>query len=529
MRLIPLVLALLPVLAWGQAAPSPATGDARVRYAVGQTIRETIRTTNPAANDNLIDKTIERVGQVMGNAANNPQYQANATRWSWIGFRLMSRANPYVSIALEFCAWQGLCIPNKKLNVLEVKPDDSIITQYYYEQPYPMLSSGLVYFAGKSIPRTAFSCGGTDTYIANFEFYFPGLGDPCRVQAGIPSAISAHQKYLSKYGEDYFGIYPEDFDYSPYYLNKTMVQISDAPAIVCRAFGSGFGTYSEKLNNPYWPCITQAFNSLEIENMQFYTGGEGTPYTWNPQVKTTSGKNIKIVTDFPMSDLQLYPDAPQKGKIDLYPWLQSLTATDLVPAVSPEWVKRVAVAAWLEAAQSSSYDGLPFPSNGISNLNLQSALDVLGSEWPTISDLIDPIENNEFQPYYNKANKPVKKYNFNWSCGISNFPKCLFDFIVSGASSTLDTAGISHTPFDPLSVDSFAPPNNFSTYLNSRLSGASCINHPASAFITGQNRTINWDFCRFAYVVRDVLALLAYITTAGFLVGGLRTARQERK
>lgn len=525
-----LTLALLPALSWGQAAPSPATGDARIRYAVGQTIRETIRTNYPAANDNQIDKTIQRVGQVMGDAANNPQYQANATRWAWIGFRLMQRANPWVSIALELCAWQGTCTPNKKLDIWEIKENDAVITQYVYELPYPMLGSGLIYFAGKSIPVSSFTCGGTDSFIANFELYWPGLGDPCRVQAGFPSAINAHQIYLSKYGKDYFGFEnPQDFDYSQYYLNTTLPQILATPAIVCRSFGTGSGTYSQKLQNPYWPCISKALDQPAIDSLLIYNGGSPIPYTWKATVKTTDGQNIKIVTDFPMTDLQLYPDAPEKGRIDLYPWLQSLTATDLVPALSPEWVQQVATAAWLEAMQNPLYDGLPFPDDGVSPTDLENALSVLGNEWPTIGDMVDPIENNQTEPYYKKNNNPAKTYRFNWSCGFSNMPKCIIDFIVSGTSSGLDLVGISHTPFDPFSVDSFSPANNFSAFLNNRFSGASCIHHPASAYITGQTRTINWDFCKFAGVARDVLGLLAYIATAGVLFGGLRTSRQERK
>ena len=520
MRFLPLILALLSASAWSQAVPQPV-GDERVRYAIGQTVRETIRTTQPAANDSAIDRTVQRIGQVMGDAANNPQYQANATRWAWIGFRLLQRANPYVSIALELCSWQGLCTANPKLNIIQVKEKDTVITKYHYDLPYPILSTGLVYYAGKQIPASAFTCGGTDAFILNAEYYFPGAGTPCRVHAGFPSAIAAHEQYLEK-NYDYFGIGPGEYEYM---FMPTMAQLLSTPAIVCTDIAGYQPPYGILLTDPYFPCLTQR---LDLDSFVYYLA-EGQPPTWFPTVKTLDGKSIKIVTDFPMSDIDLYPDAPEKGSIELYPWLQSLTATDLASAVSPAWISQVAAAAWLQAMQYPAFDGLPMPASGVSPFDADKARALLADEWPSIGDILDPIENNQTQPYYSKSNtKPARQYVFNWSCGFSNMPKCLFDFVVQGANSGLDLVGISHSPFDPLQVDPLAAPNNFSKFFNSRLVGASCSLHAVTATVSGSPRLFAWDFCRFAGVARDVLALLAYVTTAGVLFGGLRTARQDR-
>lgn len=506
-------------LAFAQAQPQPV-GDDKVRLAVGQIIRENIRTNYPAANDAQIDKTLQRVSEVMGNAANNPQYEANATRWAWIGFRLIQRANPYISIALELCAWQGLCTPNKKLLVREVKDKDDLITQYTYEQPYPTLAIGLVYFAGKSIPAASLTCGGTDAFIENFEFYWPGLGDPCRVQAGIPSAISAHQRYLEKYGEDYFSIYPDEFDYSSYYLNTVITAVAK-PAIICRKIGSGSGTLQELSQNPYWPCVTTPVPQSEIDSLLIYNGGSPIPYTWGATVKTTEGQNIKIVTDFPMTDLQLYPDAPEKGRIDLYPWLQSLTATELAPAVSPAWIQQVATAAWHQAMQSPAFDGLPLSSAGITSANSQAALDALAADWPSIADLVDPIEEGEIFVAYRQTPRLAKAYKFNWNCGFSNYPACVFNFLFDPSDSNVDSPSIVVNPFSDLSVNAPTQPNNFLTFLNSRLSGSGCYVHRASATVMGRLLIADWDFCKFAVVARDVLAIMAYVITAGFLLGSL--------
>lgn len=514
MRLLPFIFALAAVPAWSQALPEP-TGHERIRIAIGEAVRTFAVGAGYSANDPRIDKTLEHLGEKYKDAANNPQYQSSSARWAWIGFRIMQRANPWLSIALEACAYYYSCTPNPKLDIREIKPNDVIVPQSTYSHPFPITPTGFVYFDGKTVPLSVFKCGGSDSFILNAEFYFPGVGSPCRVQAGKPSAISAHEKYLEK-NYDYFGIEPGDYSYG---IVKTIDEINPLEiSHICDSILNGFPSYGDKIDNPYWPCKTKARNY--DEDYGYYLAPDQ-PATWDIIVFKKNGQQTRVVTDARIGDFAPYPAAPPKGEIQIQPWADTLSPTDKLPGLSPEWIREI-LSPWKEAGNDPHYEGLPWPFDCDWCMPLEDIEPFMDEDWwPKIDDLFDPSTDNVWlpKPRTNKKPEPLKIYRFTWDCGFSNLPSCLIQFFTPNTKSTIDDVQFSINPFDDFSIDKLVPGNPFFVYLSQRFQGSSCVPFNVSSNVNHNLITINWDFCKFANFARDVIALLAYMMTAGFLIG----------
>lgn len=512
MRFLLLILVFPFLPAWGQALPE--TGHERVRFAIGESVRQLLINAGIASNDPRIDKTLERIGDKYKDAANNPRYETSSARWAWIGFRIMQRANPWLSIALEICAYHGSCSPNPKTDIREVKPNDIIVPQSTYNQPFATTPLGFVFFDNKIVPLSTFTCGGTDSFILNAEFYFPGVGSPCRVQAGKPSAVQAHEEYLEK-NYDYFGIYPGDIEYN---IVKTIDEIEPAEiSHICDDIYTGSPTYSSYADDPYWPCKTKA---SDYDDYYRYYLAPDQPATWDLIVFKKNGQQIRVVTDARIGDFQPYPDAPPKGEIKIQPWADSLTVADKSPALSPQWIREVITGPWREAELEPGFDGVPFPFPwGIPMEDIEPL--TLEPWWPKIDDLFDPSSDNVWIPKYRSGNKPapLKIYKFNWDCGFLNFPKCLIRFFFEKPDTDIDQLDVTRNPFDQISITEFIPTNPFLAFLNNRFKGSACVPYNVSSVVNNKTIMINWDFCKVANVARDVLALLAYFMTVGFIFG----------
>lgn len=526
MKILPLVLALLPVMSWAQALPNPApaVADARLRLALGETVKAKILSSYPTATPTQVNNTLQKIGLRFADAANNPIYQTASSRWAVTGLRILQRANPYIFIALELCYWQGFCDPNPKLDISAVQSNDTFITAYSWDFAVPTMPLGFVYFAGRSVPVVDFSCGGTDSFIRYGAYpdapsYFPGAGSPCRVQAGISSATTAHTGYLQDY-QAYFDFAPSSFTYT---VNLTLPQIL-SPAIVCTSMGSG--PNPNPTLHPYWPCKSQT----PIPGSSFiYDTGPGNPYTFTYTGKTSNNLPFSFVTDFDPFDLSVYPLAPEKGRISSQVWLDSLTPLELASPLSPEFVSKIAEAAWREAEILPSFDGLPVPEEGLTPEDADIARDLYPTEWPTIDDLIYPVPDNNWLPYSKPNTNPTTKvYRFNWNCGWGFMPKCNVQFNNPNQSPDLDFTDSFINIFDNINIEEITGSKIFSNYINSRLSGVQCSPYPVSGTVLGKNRSFSWDFCPFANVARDVLAFIAYMFTVGFFISGLRTSKVRK-
>jgi hypothetical protein len=493
----------------------PETGHDRIRLTLGESVRQLLINTGIASNDPRIDKTLERIGDQYKDAANNPRYETSSARWAWIGFRVMQRANPWISIALEICAYYYSCNANPKTDITEIKEKDIIVPNSTYSAPFPITPSGFVFYADKIVPLAAFKCGGSDDFILNAELYWPGLGSPCRVKAGKPSALAAHEEYLRK-NFDYFGYAPGTFKFDP---AVSIDQITEEISHICDYIFTSKPSRFDIANNPYFPCITKA-RDYTAEDVYYLAPNQ--PSTWDIIVFTKSGKSIRVVTDAQIGDFEIYPDAPPKGEIKIQPWSETLTIADKQPALSPEWISQTISASWREAEKDPNYDGLPYPYPwGIPTEEIEPLIDQ--PWWPTIDDLFDPTPDNNWTPRYRFENKPspLKTYKFTWDCGFLNAPKCLIRFFFEKPDSSIDQHDIVRDPFDPFSIDQITPLNPFLAFLNQRFKGSSCTPYTVSSVVNNKTIVINWDFCKVANVARDVLALLAYFMTAGFIVGSI--------
>lgn len=509
-----LFLLLFPSFVMAQAQPS--YDPSRVRYAVYEVVKLEAQRQGIPANDPRVAATAQSIGSRFADAANNPQYQQTATRWAWILFRLLNGASPYLSIALELCRSAG-CIPSPQTTILSVPKNNAVITRYQYDLNSPIPVPGLVYFAGRMVPKTDFSCGGTDSFILNAEYYYPGDGTPCRVRMAIPSALDAFTSYLNN-NMDYFGIDPEDL--VPFYAanpRPSMAQLPSDKSIVCYRYSNispSNASFQMLAQNPYFPCIDTP------PTFDPYSLAEGQPQTFEPYAASSAtSPRTRFATDFDITSLPTYPPAQPRGVIEFSPWADAVPEPAKSPLLDPRVIRRLIELTWPQSALSPGYLGLPWPSDGIPDSLLEPLPDLDG--WPEVGDLIEPMPEPNWYPSPRNNTKPLKRYVFRWTCGFADFPRCLVQLVSATLKPDVDLIPLSGDPFDPLLVDQVTPKNFFSKYLSARLTGASCTSHHVSGSVLGKSRSIDWDFCPFATVARDVLALMAYIITAGAIFGTL--------
>lgn len=500
----------------------PSTSDEKFRKFLGQVIHSKVLEQNPNASDDQVKKTVDKVSSTFRGNANDPIYRLNANRWLWISYRILTRSNPYISIALEACAYSGICTPNEKLDIQPQQQtaslvNDYVIPAYYSNDTRYFYGMTDVYFAGRMIPKSSFTCGGTLSFILYAEFYWPGLGDPCSVQANLPGAIDAHKQYLDN-NIEIFGYSSSDFDYSYYQANSLVSSTAPAYNVLCQRFASPNSV--RDFSEPFWPCITSPLTQSSINALSEGIA-EGQPYTWTGWMIDKDGNRIRVVTDFPMTQTQLYPVAPPKGAILTRDWIQQLTATELASAVSQDWIAQLVTAAWQMTQLEVGFDGVTLASP-VSVSTVAATQTLLDFEPLTVGELVDPLPEVQDLFYATSpAPKPPKVYVFKWTCGFSNYPACVLDFIFNRPDTGIESLTVPEDPFNNIYLSDFTPPNNFLSFLDARFRGSVCSTHRASASITGRMISIDWDFCKFANVAKDVLAFMAYIFTAGFLIGSL--------